>query len=160
MSTFTKKVYLPITLNPHELTLDLKQNIKDAVIKSYLHRESGGVMAKKIDICFENELPLGEIINNHVVIKVPCLVTYKYYKNGDVVRGTLNIENESNVTISCGDLICKLSRDSGTVSFSDSKYCFIRNGIAYDNGKEVSAVLKEEQQGTESNFVFLASILD
>ncbi|WKW72229.1 RNA polymerase subunit RPO18, partial [Monkeypox virus] len=62
--------------------------------------------------------------------------------------------------IQCGDLICKLSRDSGTVSFSDSKYCFFRNGNAYDNGIEVSAVLMEAQQGTESSFVFLANIVD
>ncbi|AGZ95400.1 RNA polymerase subunit RPO18 [Sheeppox virus] len=160
MSTFIKNVYLPINLNPHELTLDIKKNIKDAIYKEYLHRESGGIMAKKIDICFDKELPLGEIINNHIMVKVPCIVTYKYYKNGDIVSGTLNIEDESNITVLCGDLVCKLNRDSGSVSFNDSKYCFVRNGIAYDNGSVVTVILKEEQQGMNSNFVFLASIMD
>ncbi|ABI99078.1 RNA polymerase subunit RPO18 [Deerpox virus W-1170-84] len=160
MSTFVRKVYLPISLNPHELTLDIRDNIKDSIYNEYLHKESGGMMAKKIEICFDKELPLGEIINNNIVVKVPCIVTYKFYKNGDIVSGTLNIEDESNITVQCGDLICKLNRDSGNVSFSDSKYCFIRNGVAYDNGAQISVVLKEEQQGMNSNFVFLASIID
>ncbi|ADT91115.1 DNA-dependent RNA polymerase subunit RPO18 [Cotia virus SPAn232] len=160
MSTFTKNVYLPVTLHPHELNLDIKKNIKDAVYKEYLHRESGGLMAKKIEIFNDKVLPLGELINNTILVKVPCSVTYKYYKNGDVVRGTLNIEDESNVRVLCGDLICKLGRDSGTVSFNNSKYCLIRNGSVYDNSSEISVVLKEEQQGSDSNFVFFASIID
>ncbi|AAF17966.1 gp082R [Rabbit fibroma virus] len=160
MSTFVKHVYLPIMLQPHELTLEVRKNIRDAVYKEYLHRESGGIMAKRIEICYDKELPLGELVNNHVVVKVPCVVTYKYYKNGDVVQGILNIENESNITVQCNDLICKLSRDAGTVSFNDSKYCLIRNGVVYCNGDNVSVTLKEEQQGMNSNFVFLASIVD
>nr|WGO62712.1 RNA polymerase subunit [Wadden Sea poxvirus] len=160
MSTFVKKTYLPINLHPHELTLDISKNIKDAIFKNYLHRESGGIMAKKIEICEDKEIPLGEIINNYIMVKVPCIVTYKYYKVGDIVSGTLNIEDESNVSILCGDLICNISRESGNVSFCDSKYCFIKNGIIYNNGSEVSAMLKESKQGTDSNFVFLASIID
>nr|CUI02369.1 CPXV124 protein [Cowpox virus] len=160
MSSFVANGYLPVTLEPHELTLDIKTNIRNAVYKTYLHREISGKMAKKIEIREDVELPLGEIVNNSVVINVPCVITYAYYHVGDIVRGTLNIEDESNVTIQCGDLICKLSRDSGTVSFSDSKYCFFRNGNAYDNGSEVTAVLMEAQQGIESSFVFLANIVD
>ncbi len=160
MSTFTRNVYLPVTIHPHELTLDLVQNIKDAVLKTYLHRETSGIMAKEIEFCEGKEIPLGEIVNNHIVVRVPCKVTYKYYRTGDVVRGTLNIEDESNISVMCGDLICRLSRDSGTVSFSDSKYCFIRNGNVYDNGIEVSVVLKEAQSGTDSSFVFLASLTE
>ncbi|AEN03682.1 DNA-dependent RNA polymerase subunit rpo18 [Yokapox virus] len=160
MSSFTVNEYLSITLDPHELTLDIKSNIKNAVYKTYLHKEIGGKMAKKIQIREDVEIPLGELVNNYIVINVPCTVTYIYYHVGDIVRGTLNIEDESNVTIQCGDLICKLSRESGTVSFSDSKYCFFRNGNAYNNGSEVSAILMEAQQGTESSFVFLANIFD
>ncbi|QQG31572.1 RNA polymerase subunit RPO18 [Swinepox virus] len=160
MSTFTRNVYLPVYLHPHELTLDIHKNIEDAVYREYLHRESGGIMAKKIDICYDKELPLGELINNHILVKVPCIVLYKYYKNGDIVSGTLNIEDESNITVLCGDLICKLTRESGNISFNNNKYCLIRNGTIYDNGSQISVVLKEEQQGMNSNFVFLASIVD
>ncbi|QHR82624.1 DNA-dependent RNA polymerase subunit RPO18 [Brazilian porcupinepox virus 1] len=160
MSTFTRNVYLPITLEPHELSLDIRKNIKDAIYKKYLHRESGGLMAKKIEIFNDKELPLGELINNSILVKVPCSVTYKYYKNGDIVRGILNIEDESNIIVQCGDLICKLGRDSGTVSFNDSKYCLIRNNSVFDNGSEISVILKEEQQGNNSNFVFIGTITD
>ncbi|ASK51290.1 RNA polymerase subunit [Eptesipox virus] len=160
MSTFIKHVYLPITLDPHELTLDIIPNIKNAILKTYLHRESGGIMAKKIDICKDSELPLGELINNHILINVPCEVTYKYYKNGDIVQGTINIEDENNVTVVCGDLICKLGKDSGSISFSDSKYCFIRNTKVYENGTNVTAILKEQQQGMDSYFIFLGSLIE
>ncbi|QHG62644.1 RNA polymerase subunit RPO18 [Cetacean poxvirus 1] len=159
MSTFVKNVYLPIILEPHKLTLDINKNIKDEILQTYLHREISGIMAKTIDICKDKEIPLGEIINNQVLIRVPCIVTYKYYRVGDTVKGTLSIEDESNVTVQCEDLICKLSRDSGTVLFSDAKYKFIRNGVHYDDGSSATAILKEAQYGMNSNFVFLASLV-
>ncbi|QDJ95094.1 RNA polymerase subunit [Hypsugopox virus] len=160
MSTFIKRVYLPVQLDPHELTLDVRTNIKNAIFKTYLHRESGGIMAKKIIICEDKELPLGELINNYILINVPCEVTYKYYKNGDIVSGTINIEDENNVTVLCGDLVCKLSKDSGTISFNDSKYCFIRNNKVYENGTHVSVILKEQHQGMDSHFVFSGALMN
>ncbi|CCD83262.1 DNA-dependent RNA polymerase subunit rpo18 [Squirrelpox virus] len=160
MSTFVRNVYLSVQLDPHDLTLNVRDNIRSALVRTYLHRETSGIMAKEIEIQEDMELPLGEIVNNHVVVRVPCRVTYKYYRVGDVVRGTLNITDESNVTVSCGDLVCRLSRESGTVSFSDSKYCLMRNGTVHENGSEVSVVLKEARAGTDTNFVFLAVLLD
>ncbi|QGN68092.1 DNA-dependent RNA polymerase 18 kD subunit [Equine molluscum contagiosum-like virus] len=158
MSTFERHVYLPVTLEPHELGLDLRENLRRAVMARYLHKESTGIMPKAITVCEDKALPLGELVNNQVLVRVPCHVTYKYYRVGDTVRGTLTITDESDITVHCGDLLCRISRDSGTVSYNDSQYCFLRNGRVYANGSEVTAVLKEAQTGTESMFVFLAAI--
>ena len=158
MSTFTRKVYMPVTLEPHELGLEVREHLRAAVMRRYLHKESTGIMPKEIRVCEDVALPLGEIVNNQVVVRVPCQVTYKYYRVGDTVRGTLHITDESDISVACGDLLCRLRRDSGTVSFNDGKYCFMRNGQVYEDGSEVTGTLKEAQTGTESMFVFLASI--
>lgn len=158
MSTFNRNVYLPVTLEPHELDLDVRENIRRAVMRKYLHRESAGIMPKEIVVYEEMALPLGEIINNQVLVRVPCSVTYKYYRVGDQVRGRLTITDESDVSVVCGDLICRLGREAGTVSYSGSKYCFSRNGRTYENGDEVTVVLKEAQTGVESMFVFRGGI--
>ncbi|AWU47128.1 RNA polymerase [Sea otter poxvirus] len=160
MSTFNKKMYLPITLDYYDLTLDMWNNIKQKVMDTYLYKESSGIMAIKITVCDNKELPLGEIINNQVLIQVPCDVIYKYYKMGDIVSGILTITDESDVKVLCGDLTCVLATGSGTISFSDSMYCFVRNGTIYPNGSKVTAILKEARPGTNSNFIFLATLLD
>ncbi|ATI21030.1 RNA polymerase [Western grey kangaroopox virus] len=158
MSSFSNNVYLPIVLEPHELNLDLRDNIRKAVMLRYLHKEITGFMPQEIIVREDREMPLGELVNNQIALKVPCHVTYKYYRVGDVVRGTLNITDESDISVNCGDLVCRLGKDAGTVSYDDSKYCFIRNGRVYADGAEVSVVLKEAQTGAESTFVFLATI--
>lgn len=158
MSTFTRNVYLPVTLAPHELDLNVRENIKKAVMRAYLHKESAGIMPKEITVCEDMALPLGEIVNNSVQVRVPCHVTYKYYRVGDQVSGKLTITDESDVSVACGDLLCRLRRDAGTVSFSGSKYCFSRNGHTYEDGAEVTVTLKEAQTGAESMFVFLGAI--
>lgn len=156
MSTFRQTVYLPVTVQPHDLTLDFRGNVAEAVMREYLFKEKGGLMATAIEVCLGNEMPLGRIVGNAVVISVPCDVTFKYYRVGDVVRGTLNIEDETNVFVDCGDLVCQLGKSSGAVTFNESKYCLVRNGAVYSHGSEVTAVLREARSGRESAFVFSA----
>ena len=102
MSTFTRKVYMPVTLEPHELGLEVREHLRAAVMRRYLHKESTGIMPKEIRVCEDVALPLGEIVNNQVVVRVPCQVTYKYYRVGDTVRGTLHITDESDISVACG----------------------------------------------------------
>ncbi|AAR98295.1 ORF070 RNA polymerase subunit RPO18 [Orf virus] len=160
MSTFRQTVYLAVTLQPHELTLDFRGNVAEAVMREYLYKEKGGLMATDIEVCLGNEMPLGRIVNNAVVVSVPCNVTFKYYRVGDTVSGTLNVEDETNVFVDCGDLICQLGKSSGGVTFNESKYCLVRNGVVYEHGSRVSAVLREARSGRESAFVFSAVLLD
>ncbi|QRI42793.1 RNA polymerase subunit RPO18 [Mudlarkpox virus] len=160
MSSFNANVYLTVTLAPHELNLDIMDNIKKAIINRYLHKENGGFMAKNIKIIEDTDMPLGEIVNNEIVVHVPCNVDFKYYKAGDVVAGTLVITDESDISVVSNDLICKIRSDSGTVSYDNSKYCFIKNGKVYANESTVTVMLKEAQSGTESYFVFLGNIID
>ncbi|AIZ77321.1 putative RNA polymerase subunit RPO18 [Parapoxvirus red deer/HL953] len=160
MSTFRQTVYLPVTLQPHELTLDFRGNVTEAVMREYLYKEKGGLMATDIEVCLGNEMPLARIVSNAVVVSAPCNVTFKYYRVGDSVRGKLHIEDETNVFVDCGDLICQLGRSSGAVTFNESKYCLVRGGAVYENGSEVSAVLREARSGRESAFVFSAVLSD
>ncbi|ASC55570.1 putative RNA polymerase subunit RPO18-like protein [Seal parapoxvirus] len=160
MSTFKQTVYLPVTLQPHELTLDFRSNLVDAVMREYLYKEKGGLMATDIEVCLGNEMPMGRIVGNSVAVSVPCNVTFKYYRVGDIVRGTLTIEDETNVFVDCGDLFCQLGKSSGTVTFNESKYCLVRNGTVYANGSEVAAVLREARSGRESAFVFSAVLAE
>ncbi|ARF02676.1 SWPV1-068 [Shearwaterpox virus] len=160
MSSFNADVYLMVTLAPHELNLDIMDNIKKAVIYKYLHKESAGFMAKNIKVKEDNVIPLAEIVNNEIVVHVPCNVDFKYYKAGDIVSGTLMITDESDISVVSSDLICKIRSDSGTVSYDNSKYCFIKNGKVYANESNVTVVLKEAQSGIESYFVFLGNIIE
>ncbi|QZW33372.1 MPPV-084 RNA polymerase subunit RPO18 [Magpiepox virus 2] len=160
MSSFNTNVYLTVTLAPHELNLDLMDNIKKAVINRYLHKENSGLMAKNIKVIEDINIPLGEIVNNEVVIHVPCNVDFKRYKIGDVIIGTLTITDESDISVISNDIICKISSDSGTVSYDNSKYCFIKNGKVYANESTVTVELNEAQSGIESYFVFLGSIIN
>ncbi|WPD91050.1 RNA polymerase subunit RPO18, partial [Avipoxvirus sp.] len=57
-------------------------------------------------------------------------------------------------------LFLKQTRDSGTVSYDNSKYCFIKNGKVYANESTVTVMLKEAQSGMESSFVFLGNIIE
>nr|WNT71259.1 MAG: RNA polymerase subunit RPO18 [Equine parapoxvirus] len=160
MSAFRQTVYLQVTVQPHELTLDFRANLVDAVMREYLFKEKGGLMATEIEPCLGSELPLARIVHNAVAVSVPCNVTFKYYRAGDVVRGRLSIEDETNVSVDCGDLVCLLGKSSGSVVYNESKYCLVRNGVVYEDGSEVSAVLREARSGRESAFVFSAVLAD
>ncbi|ANS71172.1 RNA polymerase [Pteropox virus] len=160
MSTFVRQMYLPIMMDPHELTFEVWENIKRIVMDTYLHKETSGIMAINITVYKDKELPLGELINNQIMVQVPCNVVFKYYKMGDIVSGTLSITDENDVQVLCSDLTCVLARGAGTVSFSDSKYCFVKNGVVYPNGSTVTAVLKEARSSKNSNFEFLAALVD
>ncbi|QRY18903.1 ORF-33 [Teiidae poxvirus 1] len=160
MSSFNTNIYLPVVIDPHNLNLDLMENIKKATIAKYLHKETSGFMASSITVIENVHMPLGELINNEILVHVPCNIDYKYYKTGDIVSGILTITDESDISVICNDLICKIRSDSGTVSYDNSKYCFIKNGKVYENESTVVAVLKEAQSGTESSFVFLGNIIE
>ncbi|ALA62407.1 RNA polymerase subunit RPO18 [Turkeypox virus] len=160
MSSFKSNVYLPIVLEPHELNLDLMDNIKKNVILKYLHKETSGFMPKSIRVVENTSMPLGELINNQIVVHVPCEVDCVYYKIGDIVSGKLTITDESDISVLCGDLICKIRGDTGTVSYDNSMYCFTKNGKVYANGSEVTVVLKEAQSGHDSSFMFLGNIIE
>ncbi|AID46569.1 RNA polymerase subunit RPO18 [Pigeonpox virus] len=160
MSLFNSNAYLPVVIQPHELNLDLMDNIKKAVINKYLHKETSGFMAKKIKVVEDTPMPLAELVNNEIVVHVTCNIDYKYYKVGDIVSGILTITDESDISVVCSDLICRIRSDSGTVSYDNSKYCFIKNGKVYANESTVTVMLKEAQSGTESSFVFLGNIIE
>ncbi|ABJ09006.1 RNA polymerase subunit RPO18 [Nile crocodilepox virus] len=151
MSSFSQKLFLDVELDPGELNLDVRQNIRRKVMREYLHKERAGIMCTKIEILEEYRLPLGRITNNVITVMVPCLATYKYYRIGDVVEGTMEINSESDIAVNCPDLVCHINKDDGTVSFADSKYCFTKDRHVYNAGDTVTVTLKEANSSSGSS---------